>query len=56
MIHFVTLKEVFGCLVATRFRIGAGNMEAKMTETRTAVDRVCWGRQWGTGREEADYR
>lgn len=32
MIHFVTLKELSGCLVAARFGTGAEKMEAKATD------------------------
>lgn len=37
MIHFVLLKHFFSCLLGTRFRAGAGEMEAKVIEIRMVL-------------------
>ena len=37
MIHFVLLKCFFSCLLGTRFRAGAGEMDAKVIEIRMVL-------------------
>ena len=55
MIRFVTLKELSGCVVATR--VGTGKMKENVTDTRTVVDRVCVGPAGGRlGERSTDWK